>query len=117
MKLLDFIRGGLAVEPPAHGGKIDADLLSKLYLRDPVFKAVKFQLLNDVYLHDLHFMADKRAGQVKNHFSKFRRNRTPLTPPQSGNACSSKSAFSCGSFCLLLYSQPALRCNTKIPLR
>jgi len=29
MILLYFIRLGLAVKPPAHGGEIDADLLSK----------------------------------------------------------------------------------------
>jgi len=37
MILLDFVRLGLAIEPPAHGGEIDADLFSKLLLGDSVF--------------------------------------------------------------------------------
>ncbi len=40
MILLNFIRLGLVVEPPAHGGEIDADLFSKLLLGDSVFQAV-----------------------------------------------------------------------------
>jgi len=42
MILLNFVRLGFVVEPATHGGKIDADFLSKLLLGDSILQAVMF---------------------------------------------------------------------------